>query len=58
VAEDVKIFTRQATGLTKEIGTLDTFVYNVNNQNIGIGVAFMLLFIPASTPARTCASRS
>lgn len=43
---DVKIFTRQATGLTKEIGTLDTFVYNVNNQNIGIGVAFVLLFIP------------
>jgi len=43
---DVKIFTRQATGLTKEIGTLDTFVYNVNNQNIGIGVAFMLLFVP------------
>lgn len=43
---DVKIFTRQATGLTKEIGTLDTFVYNVNNQNIGIGVAFLLLFVP------------
>lgn len=43
---DVKVFTRQATGLTKDIGTLDTFVYNVNNQNIGIGVAFILLFIP------------
>ncbi|HXG39347.1 MAG TPA: APC family permease [Candidatus Limnocylindrales bacterium] len=43
---EVRIFTRQATGLTKEIGTLDTFVYNVNNQNIGIGVAFMLLFVP------------
>lgn len=43
---DVQVFTRQATGLTKEIGTLDTFVYNVNNQNIGIGVAFILLFIP------------
>lgn len=43
---DVKVFTRQATGLTKEIGTLDTFVYNVNNQNIGIGVAFVLLFVP------------
>lgn len=41
-----KIFTRQATGLTKDIGGLDTFVYNVNNQNIGIGVAFMLLFVP------------
>jgi amino acid transporter len=43
---DVQVFTRQATGLTKSIGTLDTFVYNVNNQNIGIGVAFILLFVP------------
>jgi len=43
---EVKVFTRRATGLTKEIGTLDTFVYNVNNQNIGIGVAFLLLFVP------------
>jgi len=43
---DVRVFTRQATGLTKDIGTLDTFVYNVNNQNIGIGVAFILLFVP------------
>jgi len=46
VGDGVKVFTRQATGLTKEIGTLDTFVYNVNNQNIGIGVAFVLLFVP------------
>lgn len=43
---EVRIFTRQATGLTKQIGTLDTFVYNINNQNIGIGVAFILLFVP------------
>lgn len=43
---EARIFTRQATGLRKEIGTLDTFIYNVNNQNIGIGVAFMLLFVP------------
>jgi APA family basic amino acid/polyamine antiporter len=45
-AGDVKVFTRQATGLTKDIGTVDAFVYNVNNQNIGIGVAFILLFVP------------
>ena len=45
-SDEVKVFTRQATGLTKEIGALDTFVYNVNNQNIGIGVAFVLLFVP------------
>ena len=43
---ETKIFTRQATGLTKDIRALDTFVYNINNQNIGIGVAFMLLFVP------------
>ncbi|HEU4673091.1 MAG TPA: APC family permease [Candidatus Limnocylindrales bacterium] len=43
---EVRVFTRQATGLTKEIGRTDTFVYNVNNQNIGIGVAFILLFVP------------
>jgi amino acid transporter len=43
---EVQVFARQATGLTKDIGTLDAFVYNVNNQNIGIGVAFILLFVP------------
>jgi len=43
---EVRVFARQATGLTKDIGTLDTFIYNVNNQNIGIGVAFILLFVP------------
>mgnify|MGYP003349373739 CR=1 FL=1 len=39
---DVKVFTRQATGLTKEIGTVDTFVYNVNNQNIGGAGGYVL----------------
>ena len=38
-----KIFARQATGLRKEVGSLDVLVYNTNNQNIGLGVAFLLL---------------
>ena len=40
-------FVRQATGLVRQASTLDTFIYNTNNQNIGIGVAFMILFMPA-----------
>ena len=38
-----QIFVRNSTGLRKEAGTLDIFVYNVNNQNIGLGVAFLVL---------------
>ncbi len=45
-----KLFVREATGLTKDIGVLDIFVYNTNNQNIGIGVAFVLLLVPALYP--------
>lgn len=40
-------FKRQATGLRREASGLDVFIYNTNNQNIGIGVAFMILLIPA-----------
>lgn len=42
-----KIFVRNATGLRKEAGTFDILVYNTNNQNIGLGVAFLLLAIGA-----------
>ncbi len=45
-----RVFVRDATGLTKEIGVFDIFVYNTNNQNIGIGVAFLILFVPAFYP--------
>lgn len=45
-----KLFVREATGLTKDIRPLDVFVYNTNNQNIGIGVAFILLLVPALYP--------
>jgi APA family basic amino acid/polyamine antiporter len=39
------VFVRNATGLRKEAGVLDVFVYNTNNQNIGLGVAFLGLAI-------------
>jgi APA family basic amino acid/polyamine antiporter len=45
-----KLFVREATGLVKDIRPLDVFVYNTNNQNIGIGVAFILLLVPALYP--------
>lgn len=41
------IFSRTATGLRKEAGTFDIFVYNTNNQNIGLGVAFLFLAVGA-----------
>src|ERR1700694_5679367 len=40
-------FARKATGLVRQAGALDLFIYNVNFINIAIGVAFMFLFIPA-----------
>jgi amino acid transporter len=39
-------FARKATGLVRQAGALDVFVYNVNFINIAIGVAFMFLFMP------------
>lgn len=44
------VFVREATGLTKELSLLDIFIYNTNNQNIGLGVLFVLLFVPAFYP--------
>src|ERR1700722_18604179 len=43
-----KVFVRNATGLRKEAGVLDVFVYNTNNQHSGLGVAFLGLGIGAS----------
>lgn len=40
-------FARQATGLVRQAGALDVFVYNTNFINIAIGVAFIFLFMPA-----------
>ena len=42
-----RIFVRNATGLRKEAGAVDILVYNTNNQNIGLGVAFLLLAFAA-----------
>src|SRR5919206_1970957 len=41
-----RAFARKATGLRREARARDVFIYNTNNQNIGIGVAFMVLIIP------------
>lgn len=43
--ERPSVFVRNATGLRKEAGAFDIFVYNTNNQNIGLGVAFLGLAI-------------
>jgi APA family basic amino acid/polyamine antiporter len=45
-----RLFVREATGLTKDIRPRDIFIYNTNNQNIGIGVAFVILLVPALYP--------
>lgn len=45
-----QVFVRKATGLRREVSAADVFIYNTNNQNIGIGVAFMILLIPAFYP--------
>jgi amino acid transporter len=36
-----RMFARDATGLRKEAGPLDIFIYNVNNQNIALGIIFL-----------------
>ena len=41
-----QVFARKATGLRREASARDVFIYNTNNQNVGIGVAFMVLLVP------------
>jgi amino acid transporter len=48
VESSPQAFARQATGLRREASARDVFIYNTNNQNIGIGVAFVVLLIPAA----------
>ena len=38
-----RAFVRESTGLVKEAGAYDLFVFNLGNQNIGLGVAFLFL---------------
>ncbi|MCL6564488.1 MAG: APC family permease [Firmicutes bacterium] len=42
-------FARKATGLVRQAGAKDVFIYNVNFINIAIGVTFMVLFMPAGS---------
>jgi amino acid transporter len=46
VPDAPQVFARKATGLRREASARDVFIYNTNNQNIGIGVAFVVLLIP------------
>lgn len=43
------IFARKATGLVRQAGAWDVFVYNTNFINIAVGVAFILLLLPAGS---------
>ena len=47
VPDAPQVFARKATGLRREASARDVFIYNTNNQNIGIGVAFVVLLIPS-----------
>jgi amino acid transporter len=40
-------FARKATGLVRQAGAIDVFIYNTNFINIAIGIAFIFLFLPA-----------
>ncbi len=45
------VFARKATGLVREASLRDVLAFNVNMQNVVIGVIFSLLLIPALYPA-------
>jgi APA family basic amino acid/polyamine antiporter len=43
-------FSRQATGLVRQASLWDVLIFNVNMQNVAIGVVFALLLIPPFYP--------
>jgi amino acid transporter len=45
-----KIFLREATGLRKELSTIDAFGINLLTVNIGLGIVFLAFLAPASFP--------
>lgn len=45
-----KTFLRQATGLVREIGFLDTFMFNLVWLNIGLGIGVTFSYAPALYP--------
>jgi basic amino acid/polyamine antiporter, APA family len=46
-----RLFTRQASGLVREISAFSTFVYNAYSINPILTLAFMLLVVPAFHPS-------
>jgi APA family basic amino acid/polyamine antiporter len=46
-----RVFSRSATGLVREASLRDVLAFNVNMQNVVIGVIFSLLLIPPLYPA-------
>ena len=46
-----RVFARSATGLVREGSLRDVLAFNVNMQNVTIGVIFSLLLIPPLYPA-------
>jgi amino acid transporter len=45
-----KLFTRNATGLVREAGGRDTFIYNLFFGNPWLALVFVFLFVPAFLP--------
>ena len=43
---DKGFFVRKASGLVRQASAFDAFIFNVYFINIGIGVAFLILFYP------------
>jgi amino acid transporter len=50
VSTDVRVFTRQATGLVREAGTASTLIYNINFVSIGLMMMFAIQLIPSFYP--------
>ncbi|HYY73493.1 MAG TPA: APC family permease, partial [Solirubrobacterales bacterium] len=50
VAAPPQVFSRNATGLVREASLRDVLAFNVNMQNVVIGVIFSLLLIPPLYP--------
>lgn len=50
MSSGVGMFTRQATGLTREAGTASTLIYNINFVSIGLMMMFAIQLIPSFYP--------
>ena len=48
--DQTQVFARKATGLVREASLFDVLAFNVNMQNVVIGVIFSLLLIPPLYP--------